>query len=89
MDFANVDYFEPSVVWYFRGRAHGFFRGLPPEWVDKFMTHPGPRFVILPTELAETTYPQLPPGWKSYQTRGVAFAKGKKAHLTMILKQSQ
>lgn len=89
MDFANVDYFEPSVVWYFRGRAHGFFRGLPPEWVDKFMTHPGPRFVILPTELAKATYPQLPPGWKSYETRGVAFAKGKKAHLTMILKPTQ
>jgi 4-amino-4-deoxy-L-arabinose transferase-like glycosyltransferase len=86
MDFANVDYYEPSVVWYFRRRAHGFFRGLPPEWVDKFMTNPGPRFVILPTELAKATYPQLPPGWKSYETRGVAFAKGKKAHLTMILK---
>jgi 4-amino-4-deoxy-L-arabinose transferase-like glycosyltransferase len=89
MDFANVDYFEPSVVWYFRGRAHGFFRGLPPEWVDKFMTHPGPRFVIMPTELAKTTYPQLPPGWKSYETRGVAFAKGKKTDLTLVLKQSQ
>jgi hypothetical protein len=62
---------------------------LPAEWVDKFMTHPGPRFVILPTELAKATYPQLPPGWKSYETRGVAFAKGTKAHLTMILKPTQ
>jgi 4-amino-4-deoxy-L-arabinose transferase-like glycosyltransferase len=86
MDFANVDYFEPSVVWYFRGRAHGFFRGLPPEWVDKFMTHPGPRFVILPTKLARTIYPQLPPGWKSYDTQGFAFAKGKSTDLTLILK---
>ena len=86
MDFANVDYSEPSVVWYFRSRAHGFFRGLEPDQVQKFMTFPGPRFVILPTELANTTYPQLPPAWKSYTTRGVAFAKGKRADLTMILK---
>jgi 4-amino-4-deoxy-L-arabinose transferase-like glycosyltransferase len=86
MEFANVDYFEPSVVWYFRGRAHGFFRGLPPEWVDKFMTHPGPRFVIMPTDLVKVIYPQLPPGWKTYNARGVAFAKGKARDLTMILK---
>jgi 4-amino-4-deoxy-L-arabinose transferase-like glycosyltransferase len=88
MDFANVDYFEPSVVWYFRSRAHGFFRGLnpDPEQVHKFMTHPGPRFVIVPTEMAKAAYPQIPPAWKSYTTRGFAFAKGKSTDLTMILK---
>ena len=89
MDFANVDYFEPSVVWHFRGRAHGFFRGLPPDQVQKFMNFPGPRFVILPTELAKATYPQIPDGWKSYNTRGFNFVKGKRTDLTLILKQSQ
>jgi hypothetical protein len=86
MDFANVDYFEPSVVWYFRSRAHGFFRGLEPDQVDKFMTYPGPRFVIVPTELAKRIYPQIPPGWKSYTARGFNFVKGKRKDLTMILK---
>jgi hypothetical protein len=86
MDFANVSYFEPSVVWYFRGRAHGFFRGLDPDQVQKFMTYPGPRFVIVPTELAKTTYPEIPPGWKSYTASGFAFAKGRRVDLTMILK---
>jgi len=89
MEFANVDYFEPSVVWYFRGRAHGFFRGLDPDQVNKFMTNPGPRFVIVPTELAKATYPQLPSAWKSYTARGFAFAKGKRIDLTMILKPTQ
>jgi 4-amino-4-deoxy-L-arabinose transferase-like glycosyltransferase len=89
MDFANVDYFEPSVVWCFRSRAHGFFRGLNPDMVHKFMTFPGPRFVILPTELAKTSYPQIPPGWKSYSTRGFSFVKGKTTNLTMILKPTQ
>ena len=86
MDFANVDYFEPSVVWYFRSRAHGFFRGLNPDMVHKFMTYPGPRFVIVPTELAKTTYPQIPPGWKSYTVHGFTFVKGRPTDLTMILK---
>ena len=91
MDFANVDYFEPSVVWYFRSRAHGFFRGLYPnaDQVHKFMTHPGPRFVIVPTELAKTAYPQIPPGWKSYTARGFSFVKGRPTDLTMILKPTQ
>jgi 4-amino-4-deoxy-L-arabinose transferase-like glycosyltransferase len=86
MDFANVDYFEPSVVWYFRGRAHGFFRGLDPDQVHKFMTYPGPRFAIMPTEVAKIAYPQIPPAWKSYNARGFNFVKGKPTDLTMILK---
>jgi hypothetical protein len=89
MDFANVDYFEPSVVWYFRSRAHGFFRGLEPGHVEKFMNFPGPRFVILPTELATTIYPRIPDGWKSYRTKGFNFVKGKRTDLTLVLKQSQ
>jgi 4-amino-4-deoxy-L-arabinose transferase-like glycosyltransferase len=89
MDFANVDYFEPSVVWYFRSRAHGFFRGLNPDQVEKFMNFPGPRFVIVPTKLATAVYPQLPDGWKSYNTKGFNFVKGKRTDLTLILKPSQ
>jgi 4-amino-4-deoxy-L-arabinose transferase-like glycosyltransferase len=89
MDFANVDYFEPSVVWYFRSRAHGFFRGLNPDQVEKFMNFPGPRFVILPTELATTIYPRIPDGWKSYRTKGFNLVKGKRTDLTLVLKQSQ
>lgn len=89
MDFANVDYFEPSVVWYFRSRAHGFFRGLNPDQVHKFMTYPGPRFVIAPTPVARACYPELPQSWKSYRVRGFAFVKGRPTDLTLILKPTQ
>jgi 4-amino-4-deoxy-L-arabinose transferase-like glycosyltransferase len=89
MDFANVDYFEPSVVWYFRGRAKGFFRGVAPDQVDRFMQHPGPRFIIVPTDLAKAVYPEMPSGWKSYRTTGYNFVKGKRVDLTLVLKQSQ
>lgn len=86
MHFGNVDYAEPSVVWYFRSRVNGFFWGVNPEDVRKFMEYWGPRFIILPTDLAKTAYPELPAGWKSYATEGFVFAKGKRAKLTMILK---
>lgn len=86
MHFGNVDFAEPSVVWYFRSRVHGFFWGVNPDQVKEFMGFWGPRFIILPTKLAKTVYPEVPPGWKSYTARGFNFAKGKRANLTMILK---
>jgi hypothetical protein len=50
------------------------------------MTNPGPRFVIVPTEVARAVYPEIPPGWKSYTAQGFTFVKGKPTDLTMILK---
>jgi 4-amino-4-deoxy-L-arabinose transferase-like glycosyltransferase len=89
MDFANVDYAEPSVVWYFRSRAHGFFRGLNPDQLEKFMNFPGPRFAIVPTSLAQAFSAKIHPDWKTYHARGFTIVKGRPTDLTMILKQSQ
>jgi 4-amino-4-deoxy-L-arabinose transferase-like glycosyltransferase len=89
MDFANVDYAEPSVVWYFRSRVHGFFRGLNPDQVEKFMNFPGPRFVIVPTEVAEALAAKIPPAWKTYRAHGFTIVKGRPTDLTLILKQSR
>jgi 4-amino-4-deoxy-L-arabinose transferase-like glycosyltransferase len=86
MHFGNVDYAEPSVVWYFRSRVHGFFWAGRAEDVKKYMEFWGPKFIILPTEMAKTVYPELPPGWKSYTAQGFNFPKGKRTDLTMILK---
>jgi 4-amino-4-deoxy-L-arabinose transferase-like glycosyltransferase len=89
MHFASVDYAEPSLVWYFRSRVHGLYWALKPEHVEKFMAFSGPKFVIMPTAVARTIYPELPPGWKSYTTQGYNFAKGNRADLTMILKPAE
>jgi 4-amino-4-deoxy-L-arabinose transferase-like glycosyltransferase len=89
MDFANVDYAEPSVVWYFRSRVHGFFRGLSPDQVEKFMNFPGPRFVIVPTPVAQAFSAKIHPTWKTYRARGFTIVKGRPTDLTLILKQSQ
>ena len=89
MDFGNVDYAEPSVVWYFRSRAHGFFRGLNPDQLEKFMNFEGPRFVIVPTSVAEAFSAKIKPDWKTYRARGFTIVKGRPTDLTLILKQSQ
>lgn len=89
MDFANVDYAEPSVVWYFRSRVRGFFRGLTPDQVEKFMNFPGPRFVIIPTPLAQALSARIPPTWKTYRAKGFTIVKGRPTDLTLILKQSE
>ena len=87
MRFAHLDYGEPSVVWYFRSRVRQkHVPGITVDRVDQYMTHPGARFLILPTELARTVYPQIPPGWKSYSVQGYNFVKGKRTDLTLILK---
>jgi 4-amino-4-deoxy-L-arabinose transferase-like glycosyltransferase len=89
MDFGNVDYAEPSVVWYFRSRAHGFFRGLNPDQLEQFMNFPGPRFAIVPTSVAEAFSAKIHPDWKTYRARGFTIVKGRPTDVTLILKQSQ
>jgi 4-amino-4-deoxy-L-arabinose transferase-like glycosyltransferase len=89
MDFANTDYAEPSVVWYFRSRAHGFFRGLNPDQLEQFMNFPGPRFAIVPTSVAQAFSAKIHPDWKTYRAHGFTIVKGRPTDLTLILKQSQ
>jgi hypothetical protein len=87
MRFGHCDYGEPSVIWYFRGRVpQKHVPGITADRVDQFMTKPGARFLILPTQLARTVYPEIPPGWKSHTVEGYNFVKGKRTDLTLILK---
>lgn len=89
MDFGNIDYAEPSVVWYFRSRAKGFFRGLNPDELEKFMNFPGPRFAIVPTSVAQAFSAKIKPDWKTYRAEGFTIVKGRPTDLTLILKQSE
>jgi len=87
MDFANIDYAEPSVVWYFRGRCHGFFRGLNPDQLEQFMNFSGPRFAIVPTSMAQAFAAKMHPDWKTYRAKGFTIVHGRPTDLTMILKK--
>jgi 4-amino-4-deoxy-L-arabinose transferase-like glycosyltransferase len=86
MQFASVEFEEPSVVWYFRSRVQSFRTRLNKKNAVDFMSGPGPRFVIVPTSLVEELFPNHPRAWTSFPTRGFNIAKGKQVHLTLILK---
>ena len=86
MQFASVEFEEPSVVWYFRSRVQSFLTRLNKKNAVDFMSGPGPRFVIVPTSLVQTLFPNHPQAWTSFPTRGINIAKGKRVDLTLVLK---
>jgi hypothetical protein len=86
MQFAAVDFEEPSLVWYFRSRVQSFLTRLNKKNAADFMSRPGPRFVIVPTSLAQGLFPDYPEGWKTVSTRGFNVPKGKWVDLTLVLK---
>jgi 4-amino-4-deoxy-L-arabinose transferase-like glycosyltransferase len=83
MQFAAVEFEEPSLVWYFRSRVQSFLTRLNKKNAVDFMSKPGPRFVIVPTSVAQEFFPNHPQAWR---TRGFNIAKGKKIDLTLVLK---
>jgi len=86
MQFASVEFEEPSVVWYFRSRVQSFLTRLNKKNAVDFMAGPGPRLVIVPTSLVQALFPNRPQTWKSFATRGFNIAKGKQVDLTVMLK---
>ncbi len=87
MEFGAVSFQEPSLVWYFRSRAKGWMTSLNSKKATEFMQKDGPRFVILPTETAEDAFPNAPANWKTFSASGFNIAKGKRADLTLVLKE--
>jgi 4-amino-4-deoxy-L-arabinose transferase-like glycosyltransferase len=83
---ASLEFEEPSVVWYFRSRVQSFLTRLNKKNAVDFMSKPGPRFVIMPTSIAETLLPNPPSDWRFFSTHGFNIAKGKQIDLTLVLK---
>jgi hypothetical protein len=86
MQFASVEFEEPSLVWYFRSRVKGFLTPLNRRRAPEFMSAPGPRFVVLPTPVAGTLFANRPTNWHTFSTSGFNIAKGKRVDLTLVLK---
>jgi 4-amino-4-deoxy-L-arabinose transferase-like glycosyltransferase len=86
MQFASVEFEEPSVVWYFRSRLQSFLVRLNKKNAVDFMSRPGPRFVIMPTSLVQELFPNHPQAWSFFPERGFNIPKGKKVDLTLVLK---
>ena len=86
MQFASVDFQEPSLIWYFRSRVNGFLMPLNKRRATDFMSLAGPRVLVLPTSIAATTFVNTPHGWEFFTTTGFNIAKGKRVDLTLVLK---
>ena len=86
MQFAAVEFQEPSLVWYFRSRVHGFLTPLNKRRAAEFMNAPDPRFIVLPTPLASELFANSPAGWRYFSVNGFNIAKGKRVDLTLVLK---
>lgn len=88
MEFASYEFQEPSLVWYFRGYVHGFYKKVDPRRASKYMKQDGPRFYILPTSELNNAFSrnELDPAWKIFRHRGWNVAKGKSIDLTMVVK---
>jgi 4-amino-4-deoxy-L-arabinose transferase-like glycosyltransferase len=88
MEFGAVTFEEPSLVWYFRGQAKGWMSSLRARDARQFMQRAGPRFIILPTNLAQQMFSNRPPDWKTFSASGFNIAKGKNVDVTLVLKQN-
>jgi 4-amino-4-deoxy-L-arabinose transferase-like glycosyltransferase len=86
MEFAAVNYTEPSLVWYFRSEISGFTTPLKSKDAAGYLEKPGPRFLILPSNQVTQFFPQLVVSWRTYRTRGWNIAKGERVDVTMLLK---
>ncbi len=86
IQFASVEFEEPSLVWYFRSRVKGFLIPLNKRRAAEFMRTAGPRFIILPTPVAGSLFTNQPPNWKFFSTSAFNIAKGKRVDLTLVLK---
>ena len=87
MQFAAVDFQEPSLVWYFRSRVGGFLTPTNKRRATEFMSVPDPRFIVLPTSVAVEVFANRPASWRFFTVHGFNIAKGKRADLTLVLKQ--
>jgi 4-amino-4-deoxy-L-arabinose transferase-like glycosyltransferase len=86
MQFAAVQFQEPSLVWYFRSRVHGFLTPLNKRRAAEFMSPPDARFIVLPTPVAGELFANPPESWRFFTVSGFNIAKGKRVDLTLVLK---
>jgi 4-amino-4-deoxy-L-arabinose transferase-like glycosyltransferase len=86
MQFAAVEFHEPSLVWYFRSRVQGFLTPLNKRRAAEFMSASGPRFIVLPTPVAGALFANPPESWRFFTVNGFNIAKGKRVDLTVVLK---
>jgi 4-amino-4-deoxy-L-arabinose transferase-like glycosyltransferase len=86
MQFAAVEFQEPSLVWYFRSRVRGFLTPLSKRRGAEFMSAPDPCFMVLPTPMAGEIFAKPAESWRFFAVTGFNIPKGKRVDLSLVLK---
>jgi 4-amino-4-deoxy-L-arabinose transferase-like glycosyltransferase len=85
-EFALVDFQEPNAIWEMRRVAKGYGRAIAFIDVHSFLDKPGPRAVILSSELWHRLPPRTESEWHVFEARGFNAAKGTFIDLTLVVK---
>jgi 4-amino-4-deoxy-L-arabinose transferase-like glycosyltransferase len=86
MQFASVEFQEPSLVWYFRSRVKGFLTPLNKRRAADFMNAADARFIVLPTPVAAELFANPIESWRFFTVSGFNIVKGKRIDLTLVMK---
>jgi 4-amino-4-deoxy-L-arabinose transferase-like glycosyltransferase len=88
-EFALVDFQEPNAIWEMRRVAKGYGRAIDDSDPASFLDQPGPRAVILSSDLWHRfhfLHATSQPSWKVYEAGGFNAAKGRLIDLTLVVK---
>ncbi len=88
MELATVDYHEPSLVWLFRGKIHGFQTSIDWKGAEDWMARPGPRVCILPQDQLSRAFRKLDPSWQVVEARGWSVANARRVDLVAVIKKA-
>jgi 4-amino-4-deoxy-L-arabinose transferase-like glycosyltransferase len=86
MDMGTVDYHEPSLVWLFRKKIHGF--DTPMNWKDAedWMDRPGPRVLVIPVDELGNAFRSINPSWRVVKASGYDVANARSMQLAAVIK---
>jgi hypothetical protein len=85
MEFATIDFGEPSMFWEFRQGITNYAEPLPPQQASAFLARPGPRVLVVPTEEAEPIRKSLGTEAVCVRATGLDTVSFKRHDLTAII----
>jgi 4-amino-4-deoxy-L-arabinose transferase-like glycosyltransferase len=86
MEFATVEFNEPSLVWEFRQGLTNYMQQLSLDQAGQFLQKEGPRILILPTTQFTGGLKDLATNMASFRATGIDTARFRRLDLTALVK---
>lgn len=87
MEFAGVDFDEPSLVWEFRHGTTNYMQHLTAAQAKQFLQKEGPRLLILPTSTFTSELKGVATNALTFRAAGIDTARFRRIDLTAVLKE--